>query len=52
MFARGSGMELLNALKQFFHFQYEIVDCNQDWGNYMNGTWTGLIGKVFYNVNQ
>ena len=52
MFAGGTEVELLNALKQFFNFQYDIVDCNNDWGNYINGTWTGLIGQVFHNVNQ
>ena len=51
MFAGRSEVELLNALKQLFHFQYEIVDFNQDWGNYLNGTWTGFIGELFYNVN-
>ena len=45
-------MELLNSMKKYFNFQYKIVDCNQDWGNYINGTWTGLIGKVFENVNN
>ena len=28
------------------------MDCNQVWGNYINGTWTGVIGKVFDNVNK
>ena len=45
-------MELLNYMKQFFNFQYKIVDCNQVWGNYINGTWTGVIGEVFYEVNN
>ena len=49
MFTSGTEVELLNALKQFFNFQYDIVDCNIDWGNYINGTWTGLTGEVFYN---
>ena len=52
MFTSGTEVELLNALKQFFNFQYDIVDCNQDWGRYINGTWTGLIGKLFDNVNN
>ena len=43
-------MELLNASKQFFRFEYDILDCNQHWGNYINGTWTGVVGKVFYKV--
>ena len=50
MFSSGIEVELLNALKQFFNFQYDIMDCNQDWGSYINGTWTGVIGKVLYNV--
>ena len=45
-------MELLNSMKQFFNFQYKIVDCNQVWGNYINGAWTGVIGEVFYEVNN
>ena len=49
MFTSGNEVELLNALKQFFNFQYDIVDCKLDWGNYINGTWTGLTGEVFYN---
>ena len=52
MFTDGIEVELLNALKQFFNFQYDIVDCNQQWGSYINGTWTGLTGQVFYNVNK
>ena len=51
MFKGGLEVELLNELKQFFNFQYDVVDCNQVWGNYVNGTWTGIIGKVFYKVN-
>ena len=52
MFTGGIEMELLNALKKFLNFQYDIVGCNNDWGTYINGTWTGLIGQIFYNVNQ
>ena len=48
----GIEFELLSALKEFFLFRYEIMDCNQDWGSYINGTWTGLIRKVSENVNQ
>ena len=51
MFKGGLEVELLNELKQFFNFQYDVVDCNQVWGNYINGTWTGIIDKVFYKVN-
>ena len=51
VFTDGMEVELLNALKQSFNFQYDVVDCNQVWGNYINGTWTGVIGKVFYEVN-
>ena len=52
MFTGGTEVELLNALRKFFNFQYDIVDCNKDWANYINGTWTGVIGEVFYNVNE
>ena len=48
----GIEVELLNAMKKFFNFQYEIVDCNQTWGSYINGTWDGIIGKVFDEVNK
>ena len=51
-FTGGYEVELLNSMKQYFNFQYKIVDCKQVWGNYINGTWTGLIGKVFDNVNN
>ena len=50
MFQGGIEVELLNSLKQLFNFQYDIVDCNQQWGNYINGTWTGVIGSVFKKV--
>ena len=36
MFAGGIEVELLNALKQLLNFQYEIVNYNQDWDNYIN----------------
>ena len=52
LFTGGFEVELLNSMKEFFNFQYKIVDCNQFWGNYINGTWTGIIGKVFDNVNN
>ena len=48
----GIEFELLSALKEYFHFQYDVMDCNQDWGSYINQTWTGIIGKVSENVNQ
>ena len=50
MFQGGIQVELLNSLKQLFNFQYSVVDCNEEWGNYMNGTWNGVIEKVFYKV--
>ena len=52
MFTSGLEVELLKSMKKFFNFQYKIVDCNQVWGNYTNGTWTGLIGKAFDHVNN
>lgn len=51
MFQGGIEVELLNSLKEFLNFQYSVVDCNQEWGNYMNGTWSGVIGKLFHEVN-
>ena len=48
----GIEVELLNALKEYFHFQYDVVDCNQVWGSYVNKTWTGLIGKISDNVSE
>ena len=45
-------LELLNAMKKSFNFQYEIVDCNQIWGTYINGTWNGIIGKVLDEVKK
>ena len=45
-------VELLNEMKKFLNFQYEIVNCNQIWGSYINGTWNGIIGKVLDEVNK
>ena len=50
IFTGGIQVELLNALKQFFRFEYDILDCNQHWGSHINGTWTVVVGKVFYKV--
>ena len=35
-----------------FNFNYKIVNCNDTWGNNINGTWTGVIGQVLYQVKQ
>ena len=45
-------MELLNAMKKFYNFQYEIVNCNQIWGNYINVTQDSVIGKMLDKVNK
>lgn len=44
--------ELMNSLKDYFKFEYHVIDCNGTWGSYTNGTWTGVIGKVVYQVNE
>ena len=50
VFAGGIEVELLKELKKYFKFQYDVLNCNENWGNYINGTWTGVIGNVLYNV--
>lgn len=43
-------MELLNALKDYFKFNYHVINRSNDFGSYKNGTWTGVIGDVVYEV--
>ena len=44
--------QFLDALKSHFNFSYKVVDCNNNWGSNINGTWTGVIGQVFYQVKK
>ena len=42
VFTGGVEVELLNELKQFFNFQYDIVDCNKVWGNQVSGKFSAV----------
>lgn len=43
-------LHVLVALARTFRFRYELLHANQNYGNEVNGTWTGLIGMVFNEV--
>ena len=51
-FSGGIEGEFINALKDYFKFNYQVINCNNTWGSYINGTWTGVIGKVIYQVGN
>ncbi|GIY15357.1 uncharacterized protein CDAR_13331 [Caerostris darwini] len=44
----GSENEILELLSSALHFKYEILaPPDGDWGNFINGTWSGTIGMVY-----
>ena len=51
LFTGGIEFEFLNALKNYFEFNYHAIDCNSNWGSFINGTWTGVVGNVLYKVS-
>lgn len=44
--------ELLSVLQAQYNFSSNLLFANDIWGAYVNGTWTGLIGDVYYGVRH
>lgn len=42
--------ELLKFTEKRLNFRSNIRDANYTFGRVVNGTWTGLIGDVYYRV--
>ncbi len=43
-------LELLKLLEKRYNFKTVFVDGYQQWGMKVNGTWTGVVGQVYYGV--
>ena len=44
----GIEKKLIDSLSKHFNFQYRVIHCNNNWGKKLaNGTWNGIIGKVW-----
>ncbi len=42
----GIDFHLIETIVQYLNFSYELIEPIGQWGNKMNGSWNGLIGKV------
>ena len=49
-FRGGIEVEFLEALRKYFNFNYDVINCMDNWGTFQNGSWTGIVGQVFYQV--
>lgn len=49
-FNGGIEVAFLEELRKYFNFNYDVINCMDNWGTFHNGTWTGIVGKVFYQV--
>lgn len=43
-------LELLKILQKRYNFRTYFIDGHQEWGVQVNGTWTGVVGQVLYEV--
>jgi len=47
----GFEVRLFDAMRDYFNFTYQMINCNSDWGVLLpNNTWTGIIGNVHSKV--
>lgn len=46
LYAYSLEIELLTFLQRKFNFQANFIDNREDWGNWVNGSWTGSVGLV------
>ncbi|KAH9394614.1 hypothetical protein TYRP_004669 [Tyrophagus putrescentiae] len=43
----GMEIQLIETLGDYFNFSYEIINCNNHWGNLLpNNKWNGIIGEL------
>ena len=48
----GFDVYLIQCLSIYFNFTYQIINCNNEWGDRLtNNTWTGIIGKIVNKVS-
>ena len=47
----GMEIQLIETLGEIFNFSYEIINCNNHWGNLLpNNKWNGIIGELSTEV--
>ena len=42
----GIDYHLIQYLSNYFNFTWKLIHANNEWGQFIDGQWTGLIGKV------